>query len=154
MQKIKINEQAIVSHSFCPRKSYQILFKSQKGETKKYSDYLEKRIQCREKEFFSLRKDSLSFSSDKLLGKAQIIKNANIKIRNLEVQRVHLQKRDVKSKLGNYHYEPLIFSSSDVIIPQDRIKASYIGTILSEIQGLSPQKANIILINGKKNPLD
>jgi len=96
-----------------------------------------------------VRKNILPFSSDKFLGKAEIIKNAIIKIGNLEVQQVHLQKRDAKSRLGNYHYEPLIFSSSDAIKPQDRIKASYIGAVLSEIQGYPPQKATTILIDGK-----
>ena len=143
-----ITEQAVVSHFFCPRKAYQILFNHDEGEKKKYSVYIEKRKLLREQEFFSIRKDSLSFYSDKFSGKAEIIKNAIIKIGNLKVQRVHLQKRDVKSRLGNYHYEPLIFSYSDTIKPQDRIIASYIGMFLSELQGHNPLNAAIVLING------
>ena len=50
--------------------------------------------------------------------------------------------------MGNYHYEPLIFSYSDTIKPQDRIIASYIGIVLSEIQGHNPHKAAIVLTNG------
>ena len=149
IEKFMITEQAVVSHMFCLRKAYHILFKNAEGEKKKYSAYLEKRRKRREQDFFSVRKDYLSFSSDKFSGRAKIIKNVRIKIGNLEVQNVHLQKRDIKSKLGNYHYEPLLFSSSDTIKPQDRIKAAYIGTVLSEIQGYNPHKAAIVLINGK-----
>jgi predicted RecB family nuclease len=149
VEKFKITEQAVVAHFFCLRKAYQILFNHDKGEEKRYSAYLEERKRCSEQDFFLIRKNILPFSSDKFSGKAEIIKNAIIKIGNLEVQQVHLQKRNIKSRLGNYHYEPIIFSSSDTIKPQDRIKASYAGSVLSEIQSYNPHKATVVLIDGK-----
>jgi len=153
MEKPLITEEAIVSHSICHRKSYQHLFQYDEGNEQKYSAFLSNRIQDTESEFFQSNMDSLPFSSDKLTGKATFILGAKIRIGNLAVNRTHLQRRDAKSKLGNFSYEPLLFTSSTRIKTEDRIRASYIGSVLHKAQGKKPARATIILIDGNRKSI-
>jgi predicted RecB family nuclease len=153
MSDLVITEDTIVAHSLCLRKAYRLLFRNDHGEDQKYTEFIKKRRSDLEKTFFRSENNHLPFSLDKLMGKAEIITNASLRQGNLVVQQIHLQKREPKSRLGNYSYEPLIFSFSVRIKPQDRINAAYIGDIISRIQGARAQKATILLIDGSKKSI-
>lgn len=62
-------------------------------------------------------------------------------------------KRYSKSKLGNYSYEPLMFSCSNKVELEDRIKASYIGYVLNKVQEKKPENADVILNDGRKKTI-
>ena len=53
--------------------------------------------------------------------------------------------------MGDYSYEPLIFSDSVRVSSTDRLKALYIGYVLSKIQDKTPGHAGIILADGRRN---
>ena len=143
-----ITDDVLIAYSICPRKAYQILFLENEYKDKHYTNYLKKRVKQLEYKFFRSAKCSIPFSSDRLLGKADFITNAKLNTGNLEVTDVHLKKCSLESKLGNYSYEPLIFSPSTALTLQDRIRASYNDFVLSQIQSTSTSKATIVFING------
>lgn len=62
---------------------------------------------------------------------------------------MHLKKNNENSRLGNYSYEPLIFSTSLTIKTAERVCASYVGDILSDVQGKRVKNATIISIDGR-----
>lgn len=143
-----ITDDVVIAHSICPRKAYLILFLENECKDKNYTLYLKQRIKYIEEKFLRSATCSLPFSSDRLLGKANLITNVTLNTGNLEVTHVHLKKCDLESKLGNYSYEPLLFSASTALTKHDRILASYIDHVLSQIQSASNSKATIVLING------
>ena len=142
----KITDDVLIAHSICPRKAYQILFLENSCKDKNYTLYLEQRVKHLEEKFLRSATCSLPFSSDRLLGKADLITNVTLNTGNLEVTDVHLKKCDLESKLGNYSYEPVIFSPYTALTLQDRIHASFIDHVLSEIQSISTSKATIVFI--------
>lgn len=147
-ENVTITDDVLIAYSICPRKAYQILFLENEYKDKHYTNYLKERVKQLEDKFFRSAKCSLPFSSDRLIGKADFITNAKLNTGNLEVTDVHLKKCNLESKLGNYSYEPLIFSPSTALTLQDRIRASYIDHVLSQIQSISTSKATIAFING------
>ena len=146
MGNLIITEDVVASYSVCQRKSYQIMFLNFVGDEQIYAAYLRERIRDAEEQYFR-SKNCLQFSADNLAGKANFIIDATIKIDNLVVKKIHLKKHEAKSSLGDYSYEPLIFSASNNITREDRIKASYIGYVLSKLQGMMPKNASIVLLN-------
>ena len=110
MKKINLTEEVVLAHAICERKSYKMLFEHDKGKEQNYAAFLRERKQCVERQFFQSKKTFLPFTSDKLTGKADIIFNATIKTGNLVVTNVHLQKSEIKSKLGSFSYEPILFT--------------------------------------------
>jgi predicted RecB family nuclease len=148
-ENVTITDDVLIAYSICPRKAYQILFLENEYKDKHYTNYLKRRIKLLEDKYLRSAKCSLPFSSDRLFGKADFITNAKLNTGNLEVTHVHLKKCDLESKLGNYSYEPLIFSPSTALTKKDRILASYIDHVLSEIQSISTSKATIVFISGE-----
>jgi predicted RecB family nuclease len=148
MGELIVTENALVAHSLCIRKSYQVLFCYGGGGHSEYAEFLEKRKKEVEKPYFQSGNNCRPFLSDKLMGKADAIMNAKLRVGNLVVQQVHLQKCETKSNLGDFSYVPLIFSVSMQISMQDRINVAYISAVLSLVQGIRPNKAMIILVDG------
>jgi hypothetical protein len=148
MGELIVTENALVAHSLCIRKSYQVLFCYGSGGNPEYAEFIEKRKKKLEDAYFESCNNCHPFSSDKLIGKADAIMNAKLTVGNLVVQQVHLQKCETKSTLGGFSYVPLIFSVSRKISMQDRINVAYTGAVLSLVQGIWPKKATIILIDG------
>lgn len=138
----------MIAYSICPRKAYQILFLENACKDKNYTLYLKQRIKRLEEKLIHSTTCSLPFASDRLLGKSDLITNVTLNTGNLEVTHFHLKKCNLESLLGNYSYEPLIFSTSTVLTIQDKIRISYIDHVLSQIQSISTSKATIVFING------
>ena len=143
MKKIKITEEIVAAHSICQRKSYQILFRHSEAEEKTYSAFLRERIQETADLYFQSGIEFLPYSSDRLAGKSEIILNAKIENKDFAVDNVYLKKLYTSSELGDYSYEPLIFTSSVKIKPEDRIKVLYIGYVLCGVQKKKPEKSHL-----------
>jgi hypothetical protein len=149
VKKITITEDVVESYSICKRKAYQILFQKSEPCQQQYAVYLREKIRDAESVFIESNGKSLPFSLDSLEGKAEVILNARFNINSFTVNNVHLEKRETKSNLGEYSYEPVIFSSANKVNQVDRIKASYIGDILHKTQGKQPEKSLVVLNDGK-----
>ncbi|MCK4708735.1 MAG: hypothetical protein KAU21_08965, partial [Gammaproteobacteria bacterium] len=146
MKKPIITEDVVAAFSVCPRKSFQLMYQNTNGKEQPYAAYLRKRKRVN-KELYFKAENFLQFPADDFTGKASFIINATIKTDNLVVKNIHLKKSETKSSLGNYSYEPLIFSSSSNVTIEDRVRVSYIGFVLGKYQGKNPKKATIVLLN-------
>jgi predicted RecB family nuclease len=145
MKRRAITEDTVVSHSICERKSYHMLFVENDDEEQAYAAYLRERVRNVEHWYFEENTNCLPFSSDKFTGKADVIFGAEIRTGILELRNFHLQKQALESMFGCYSYSPLIFSSSYKVTPEDRIRASYIGSVLGTVQGIVSKNATIVL---------
>ena len=152
MKKINLDENTIAAYTICPRKSFYYLFSAKHDETD-YLKFLNSRRQDTEEKFFSAANSYLTYKSDRLSGKAEYIRNANFQHKNLAVRRTHLFRCHGKSKLGNYFYEPLIFSLSSKITVGERIKSLHIAKILDGIQGTKLKISHVVLIDGSKKTI-
>ena len=151
MNDLRITEDSFVAHAICERKSYLMLYQYSEGEEQPYAALVRENKNENESRYFQKKSDCLDYSSDKLSGKGKYILNANFAAGNVTISNVHLEKIESTSKLGNYSYEPLVFSDSVRVSAADRLKASYIGYVLNEIQDKTPEHAGIILTDGRRN---
>lgn len=151
MNHLRITEDIFIAHTICERKSYLMLYEYSEGEEPPYATLVKENKKKIENTYFQFKSDCLDYSADKLSGKGKYILNAEFSTGITSVCTVHLIKIDSTSKLGDYSYEPLIFSDSAKISATDRLKALYIGHVLNEIQGKLPDHASIILIDGRRN---
>ena len=150
MNDFRITEDTVVAHMICERKSYLMLFQYSEGKEQPYAALVREHKADNESRFFRSKSDYLEYSSDKLSGKGKYILDSNFIAGNVSVSNVHLEKKESSSKLGDYSYEPLIFSDSIRVSAADRLKASYIGYVLNKIQDKKPEHAGVILTDGRR----
>jgi len=112
MSDLGITEDSFVAYTICDRKSYLILYQHSEGEEQPYAALVREHKNENESRYFQTKSDCFDYNSDKLSGKGKYILNANLSDGTVSVSNVHLEKVESTSKLGDYSYEPLIFSDS------------------------------------------
>ncbi len=149
MKKPIITEDVVAAFSVCPRKSFQLMFLNITGNEQPYATYLRKRKRVNKELYFKVE-NFLQFPADDFTGKASFIIDATIKTDNLVVKNIHLKKSETKSSLGNYSYEPLIFSSSSNVTIEDRVRIPvYIDNVITSLQIINPNGDKWFVKNGR-----
>ena len=150
LQELVITEDCVCAFAICERKSYKRLFLHSRGSKQSYAFMLDENRKIIEDEYFKLNPDFLSFNLDILTGKSKYILNAHFQIEQFVVNNTYLKRKESKSRLGAYSYEPILFSNYSKITEEDRMRVFYVGYVLKLVQDKQPEKATVVLSNGNK----
>ena len=146
--KSSITDDIVATYGQCPRKAYCSLFFPETRRVKAITTFINKRKIEKKVSFIANSESSYPFCSDQLSGKADIITDVTLSYEDLTFKNIHLRKINGTSSLGNFLYEPILFTTDTAIKPHDRIRAALCDTILNGIQAASTGKSTAILIDG------
>ncbi len=143
----------IISFYFqCPRKA-SLLFQS--DEKYKMTDYEALIANAKEKvKTVYFNNEAVNYKDGLLAQGIPLIKNSRISLDHYEFNCNLLIKKEGKSSLGNFIYEPGIFLSDKNILKQDRMELAFLGLSLEIIQGEYPQKAVFINNTGGQHRIN
>lgn len=147
MKNLIITQEIVVAHYFCPLKAYQIMFEENKVQMQCYVKYLMRRRRENEKNFLNEPK-KLSASRGSAIKNFEIKTKVSYQTGIFSVQDIHLIEIKTHSRFDVSTVEPLIFSTSMTVKVPDRICASYIGWVLTQIRGKPIKKAVVICLDG------
>ena len=153
---MKITDEVFRAFLDCKRKAH-LLLKGQQGEK---SDYEELRTEMRE----ALRKEarekilncidesqSLSPTHTPIAilkqGKS-VIQNPLIEFGQKVCHFDALERVEGKSKLGAFHYTPVLVSENEKLAREDKLLATFKGAALGDVQGRQPKNVKIVYGRG------
>jgi predicted RecB family nuclease len=138
----------VATYGQCSRKAYYSLFFPKMRRVKAIATFINQRKKENKVSFIEKSASNSPFCSDQLSGKADIITDATLSYKDQTFENIHLRKINGTSPLGNFLYEPILFTAEIAIKLHDRIRAALCDTVLHGIQATSTGKSTAVLIDG------
>lgn len=123
-----------------------IIFSKEAPRVKAITTFVNQRKKENNINFIAKSSTNSPFCSDQLSGKADIITDATLSYKDLTFENIHLRKINGTSPLGNFLYEPILFTADTAIKLHDRIRAALCDTVLLGIQATSTGKSTAVFI--------
>lgn len=147
-----ITSEIVVAYSHCPRKAFLLLFTKEKGHSHEYLQILEQeKIRNREKGINLLKQKVISVNSSYTGNTEQddnFLINTTLRSNGMEAHCDVLTKRADTSSLGNYVYEPTIFTGLYRSTREQELELFFIGHVLEKVQGKLPVFGTVIDMGG------
>ena len=149
-----ISPQHVSAYFQCPRKAYLLINSAEQCERTDYDILINK---AKEKAIETYYENSLEVQSYKegILRKGiPTIYNTRINIEGFEFHSQLLLKKEGKSSLGKFYYEPAIFIGTNKIAIENRMELSFLGFLLEKLQNTFPGKGVIVDKRGSLHRVD
>ena len=151
---LPISPKHIVAYSQCPRKAFLMLTINEPYELSEYEQLLQK-FQNQSFDTYCEKLPNSSIYKENSLKKGfDSIQNCKIELDGFEFESKILLKKEGKSNLGKFSYEPVIFLGTNQIAKENRLELAFLGFLLDKIQNKSPEKGIIIGKNGGKHQVE
>ncbi len=149
---LQVSNLAIRSYSLCVRKAYLLTFSPNLSQSNAYENMKNalSKITCQN--YFNEISNKLIIEPFTTLGFSKgvdILTNVNLSVDFLSINNAVIIKTHDNARLDTASYEPIIFSSTNQIQPEDKIELSFIGYTLSKFLTYTPEHGYIVLADGK-----
>ncbi len=149
---LKISERTIRAYNLCTRKAYLLVFSPNLSSPNAYENMQSVLRSITSQNYFNLTSNKLivqPFSPLAVSNKVDIITSVNLSIDLLSIINTTLIKVKDMLHLDATYYGPVIFSSTNKVLPEDKIELSFVGYTLSKIYNYIPENGYIVLIDGR-----
>jgi len=149
---IRVTERAIRAHNLCVRKAYLLLFSPGLSSPNAYENMQDAVSNITRQNYFRSVSNQLivqEFSPLAISKGVDILTSVNLSVDFLSVKNITLIKAPNVLHLDEPHYEPIIFSSTNKILPEDKIELAFIGYALSKFLNYSPKNGHVVLVDGR-----
>jgi hypothetical protein len=117
-----ITDDIVATYGQCPHKAYYALFFPDTRRAKDITTLINQRKKENKISFIAKNASNSPFYSDQLSGKADIITDATLSYEDLTFENIHLRKINGTSLLGDFIYEPILFTADTAIKFHDSIR--------------------------------
>ncbi len=146
-----INSEVLIAYFQCPRKAFLLLCTQEKGINQEYLQIIQQNKNLNQKKYiksFKEKNNDVQLATvDHLKQGFKYITNATLCFDNLETYCGVLRKVEISSSLGEFSYEPMIFTGTFSVEREHRLELLFIGYILEKIQNRKPKTGKIITID-------
>lgn len=149
---IQVTERAIRAHNLCVRKAYLLLFSRDLSSPNAYENMQAALSKFTRQNYFHSISNQLivqPFSPLTISKGVDILTGVNLSVDFLSIKNITLIKAPYVLHLDEPHYEPIIFSSTNKIQPEDKIELAFIGYALSKFLNYSPKNGHVVLVDGR-----
>lgn len=151
---ISIDSKHIFTFSICPQKTYLLLNTSDSIEMSEYENLLVSFQQKAMASFLQNFSDAPSYQNGILKKGFEAITNVEISLDRFHFFCPLLIKKEGKSGLGKFYYEPTIFIGTNKITKENKLELAFLGFLLEKIQNKFPTKGVIVDKNGYQHRID
>jgi predicted RecB family nuclease len=152
MNKI-ISSDVLVAQSQCPRKAYLLLCTNEQGQTHEYMRILaEEKTENQQQHIKALRQkqhDVQPYAAKGLSSRSDFLVEAKLQAEGLEADCGLLVRTNGSSALGQYSYEPVIFTGTHTVTKEQKLELLFAGHVLAQIQQKQPSTGRIISMSGQ-----
>lgn len=145
---ISIDSKHIIAFSQCPQKAYLLLNSSNSIENSEYENLLVTFQQKAIASFLQNFPNAQSYQNGILKKGFEAIRNVEISFDAFHFSSPLLVKKEGKSALGKFHYEPTVFIGTNKITKENKIELAFFGYLLEKTQNKFPVKGVIVDKNG------
>ena len=153
IKKKLITSDVVTAYSQCPRKAYLLLVTSNRGIPNEYMRIINQKSKKVEAQYIhelqASHIDIEFYLSQKHHWKSSYIIDVSLQHERYYIHRCILKKVEGESLLGNYSYEPIIFSQNYTIDKPQRINLCFVIHVLTYIQQSLPKYGHIVGLDGK-----
>ncbi|MFA5924204.1 MAG: IS66 family transposase [Methylococcaceae bacterium] len=149
---LQVTERAICAHNLCVRKAYLLLFSPGLSSPNAYENMQGTLSNItRQNYFYSISNQLIvqPFSPLAVSKGVDILTSVNLSVDFLSIKNITLIKASDVLHLDEPHYEPIIFSSTNKIQPEDKIELAFIGYTLSKFLNYLPKNGHVVLVDGR-----
>ncbi len=147
-----ITTDIVVAYSQCPHKAYLLLYTQQKGEPHDYTQILEAQKVTNQAQYVDGLKqkqvDLQSYAEKGLKSRADFLLDAILQADGLQADSSLLIKAKGSSRLGRYHYEPILFTGTHTVTKEQRLQMHFVGHVLAKVQKKQPAVGKLIRMGG------
>lgn len=149
---LQVSDRAIRALNLCARKAYLLIFFPNLSLPNAYENMQNalSKITCQN--YFKEISNKLIIEPFSSLGVSKgvdILTNVTLSVDCLSINNAVIIKLQDNAHLDTASHEPIIFSSTTKILPEDKIELSFIGYTLSKFFTHTPEKGYIVLADGK-----
>jgi predicted RecB family nuclease len=149
---LQVTERAIRAHNLCVRKAYLLLFSPSLSSPNSFENMQDKLSNISRQNYFRSISNQLivqPFSPLAVSKGVDILTSVNLSVDFLSIKNITLIKVPDVLHLDEPHYEPIIFSSTNKIQPEDKIELAFIGYTLSKFLNYLPKNGHVVLVDGR-----
>lgn len=151
----QISPQHIISYFQCPKKAYLLLSNSVEQYVQTEYEILINKAKEKAIETYYKKSGEAQFYDEGILIKGiPVIYNTKINIQDFNFDSKLLLKKEGKSSLGKFYYEPAIFIGTNKIALENRMELAFLGFLLEKLQNTFPGKGVIIDKHGNEHRVD
>ncbi len=133
----------------CPYKAYLLLCTEQRGEVNDFE-----KLVSRQKHSVQTNYVENLLAEEYIEGCLkrgyQSVQNVKISAGETELECALLLKREGKSSLGRFYYEPVLFLGLNQVAKEDKLELAFLGLVLETVQNRFSEKGTIINYSGKE----
>ena len=152
MKKI-ITSEIVVAYSLCPRKAFLLLEGKEKGKPHEYVEILEEQRKQNRNDYLDTlcEKDmAVAFTEENMKNRSDVLIKAIIKYDDLQAHCDALTKIETSSSLGRFSYEPTVVIGTNKVTKEDKLKLSFVGSVIGAVQGRLPASGAVIAMEGRR----